>query len=276
MTGRRTLSPGMGRRGHVRQGARRRPAKAGSGQSSGRGGHQVDEQVAQLVDEVARAAVADVADVGVADAVEHRDAQAEQRQAQALEAWRPCAWVISTSQPAAWPPAPGLPGRRSPPRWRAARQHRALGGGDADRQLHAHLGQEAAGANSRSGSAPMATRLLPRWKWPSSMASTSWPRWRRRRAGAGRPDSADSAIRASVAVRPVRRSNRVKGTPQRAPGARRPRASARPGPRVRGRPGRGCRPGRAAQRGGQEVVGMWPSSEPETSGTITGSGRRLR
>ena len=34
-------------------------------------------------------------------------------------------------------------------------------------------------ANSRSGSAPSATLTLPKWKWPSSMASTSWLRWRR-------------------------------------------------------------------------------------------------
>ena len=72
-------------------------------------------------------------------------------------------------------------------------------------------------AHSRSGSAPSATLTLPKWKCPSSMASTSWLRWRRMRAGTGRPDTvASRRMKSSVAVSPVRRSNTVNGTPQRA------------------------------------------------------------
>ena len=129
-------------------------------------------------------------------------------------------------------------------------------------------------ANSRSGSAASATLTLPKWKCPSSIASTSWLRCLRRRGGASRPDRLPSSCTsASVAVRPVRRSNTVHGTPQRACSASAAGRICSPMASVCAEPPICC----SAVNGVPPIVvpsqssGMWPSSEPETSGTNTAS-----
>jgi hypothetical protein len=167
-------------------------------------------------------------------------------------------------------------GRRSSPRRRAgARAAATCRRGDAHRQLGTHLGQEHAGGHSRSGSAPRATLTLPKWKCPSSIASTSWLRWRRRlrRHRAAREQGRGGCTSASLAVRPVSRSNSVKGTRaallQRQGGRahlladrqRMRRAAELP------QPARGVPPSVVPSH----CSGMWPSSEPDTSGTNTGS-----
>ena len=188
-------------------------------------------------------------------------------------AWRPCEWVSSRSQSA----LPASQSSRSPSNTCAAGSLASAGDVTVLTQQRSSAPISCSRlpmASSRSGSAAMATLTPPRWKCPSSMASSNWLRWRRYLAGTGRPlRRARSVSRRSFGSSPVRRFSTSQGTPQRV-------CKASPASRI-------CSPmaivkaeAPAAQICSSVVPpsvvprqsgGMWPSSEPEMSGITMAS-----